>query len=367
MFDGPHRFDAARLARRGKFVNARSLGEWSGVGECKSKFHLVPSINGTVAPDHTELGLLAQDQTGHASQMKVRIGFGLGTRSDSGGQERFRSLVDGLEAHGFDSLWLSERINGTAPDPLMGMAYAVGRTTKLKVGMSVLVLPGRNPVVLAKAIASLDQLSGGRVLPAFGLGVANAAEHQAFGVERTDRGGWFNEALPLMRRLWTEDHVSHAGKRFTIDDVTVRPKPMQQPLDVWLGGISPLELRRVGRHGDGWLPSFCVPAQVAEARRTIEQIAKENDREIDAEHFGALIAYRRDGEPISDAYREIVATRLPGADPADVMPTKAELPLVIQRFIDVGFSKFVIIPANEPGDWDDELAEMASLTRPLEN
>ncbi|MGI9613757.1 MAG: LLM class flavin-dependent oxidoreductase, partial [Acidimicrobiales bacterium] len=203
--------------------------------------------------------------------MKIRIGYGLGTRNATNDQERFDQLVDGLERHGFDSLWLSERITGDCPDPIVGMAYACGRTKNLKVGMSVMVVPGRNPVVLAKSIASLDRMSGGRMLPAFGLGAANSAEHQAFGVQRKERGGWFNEALPLMKRLWTEDHVTHDGKRFTITDVTVRPKPIQEPLEVWLGGIAPLELKRIGRHADGWLPSFCTPRQVAEARITIDQ------------------------------------------------------------------------------------------------
>ncbi len=299
--------------------------------------------------------------------MKIRIGYGLGTRSDTNDQDRFTALVDGLEAHGFDSLWLSERISGECPDPLVGMAYACGRTRNLKVGMSVLVLPGRNPVVLAKSIASLDQLSGGRVLPAFGLGVADSAEHQAFGVEKRDRGGWFNEALPLMRRLWTEDGVTHHGKRFTIDDVTVRPKPVQDPIEVWLGGIAPLELKRVGRHGDGWLPSFCTAAQVAEARKTIEQVADEHDREIEDEHFGALIPYRSDGQDINDRFRAILAARNPDADPAEIFPTKETLPAAIQRFVDVGFSKFVLVPASEPAEWEPELAEIAGIVKPLEN
>ncbi len=299
--------------------------------------------------------------------MKIRIGYGLGTRSDTNDADRFSELVDGLEREGFDSLWLSERITGECPDPLVGMAFAVARTTKLKVGMSVMVLPGRNPVVLAKSLASLDRLSNGRLLPAFGLGVANSAEHQAFGVERTDRGGWFNEALPLMKRLWSEDHVSHAGKRFTIDDVTIRPRPVQSPLEVWLGGIAPLELKRIGRFGDGWLPSFCTPKQVAEARITIEAIAKEHDREIEDEHYGALIPYRTGSAEVSDAMSAIVKARNPDADPADIVPNTEQLPAAIGRFVDEGFSKFVIIPVAEPDDWATELAEMASIVRPLEN
>jgi probable F420-dependent oxidoreductase len=299
--------------------------------------------------------------------MKIRIGYGLGTRNATNDHERFDQLVDSLERLGFDSLWLSERITGDCPDPLVGMAYACGRTTKLKVGMSVMVLPGRNPVVLAKSIASLDRLSNGRVLPAFGLGVANSAEHQAFGVHRKDRGGWFNEAMPLIKRLWSEDHVTHHGKRFHIEDVTVRPRPVQTPLDVWLGGIAPLELRRVGRHSDGWLPSFCTAKQVAEARVMIEEVAAEHDRAIDPEHYGALIAYRADGVAVPDTMVNLVKTRNPDLDPAEIMPAKSDLPAAIGRFIDVGFSKFVLIPTVEPDDWERELAEVADLVKPLEN
>ncbi len=169
--------------------------------------------------------------------MKVRIGYGLGTRSLTNDAERFTSFVDALEGHGFDSLWLSERLTGDCPDPLIGLAVAAGRTKKLKLGTSVQVLPGRNPVLVAKEWASLDRLSGGRALPAFGLGVADQREQQAFGVERGERAKWFNEALPLIRRLWTEDSVDHDGERFHYEGVSVRPKP-----------VAATARRLVGRH-----------------------------------------------------------------------------------------------------------------------
>ena len=299
--------------------------------------------------------------------MKIRVGYGLGTRNATNDQERFDQLVDGLERHGFDSLWLSERITGDCPDPLVGMAYACGRTKALKVGMSVMVLPGRNPVVLAKSIASLDRMSGGRVLPAFGLGVANSAEHQAFGVQRKERGAWFNEALPLMKRLWSEDRVTHDGPRFSVADVTVRPKPIQDPLEVWLGGIAPLELKRVGRHADGWLPSFCTPKQVAEARLVIDEVAAEHDRAIPEDHFGALIPYRENGAEVPEATVAVVTARNPDASIDEIIPTKASIADVVTRFVDEGFTKFVMIPTVEPDDWDVELDEVASIVKPLEN
>ncbi|MFM7870852.1 MAG: LLM class flavin-dependent oxidoreductase, partial [Actinomycetota bacterium] len=146
-------------------------------------------------------------------------------------------------------------------------------------------------VILAKELATLDRLSGGRLLPAFGLGVADPQEQQAFGVARDERAKRFDEALTVLRACWTQDRVTLHGNFFHYDDLRVEPKPLQNPPDVWLGGIAPSELRRVGRLADGWLPSFVTPDDVARGRTVIESVAAEHDREIDPEHFGALIPY----------------------------------------------------------------------------
>ncbi|HEX6423968.1 MAG TPA: TIGR03619 family F420-dependent LLM class oxidoreductase [Acidimicrobiales bacterium] len=297
--------------------------------------------------------------------MKVRIGMGLGTQTLAGESERFARFVDLLEQRGFDSLWLSERLTGPAPDPLIALAVAAGRTRKLKLGTGVLVLPGRNPVVLAKELATLDRLSGGRLLPAVGLGAPVPAEHRAFGVERGARAGLFDEVVTLLRRLWTEDDVHHDGKHFRLDGVTLRPRPVQQPVDVWLGGASPSELRRTGRLGDGWLPSFTVPAEVEAGWATVNRVAAEHDRAIDPEHLGVLVAYTRDGLP--DTVARAVGRRRPELDPRDVVPTGvAGLRAQIERFIAVGASKFVVVPVDDPDDWAAELDELAATVLPLE-
>lgn len=298
--------------------------------------------------------------------MKVRVGYGLGTRSLTNDAGRFTAFVDALEGCGFDSLWLSERLTCDCPDPLIGLAVAAGRTTKLKLGTSVQVLPGRNPIDVAKQWASLDRLSNGRALPAFGLGVADPREQQAFGVARGDRAKWFNEALPLIRRLWTEDTVDHDGERFHFEAVSVRPKPLQQPLDVWLGGIAPSELKRIGRLADGWLPSFCTPADVERARPVIEAAAGEAGRGFDNEHWGALIAYT-DG-PIPDTVAAALAARRPDLeDPSAVIAAGLDgLHDRIEQFVAVGTSKFVAIPMTEPADWDAELVRAADALLPLQ-
>jgi probable F420-dependent oxidoreductase len=298
--------------------------------------------------------------------VKIRIGLGLGTQTLAGDAERFPGFVDALEARGFDSLWLSERLTGPAPDPLVALAVAAGRTRKLKLGTSVLVVPGRNPVVLAKELATLDRLSGGRLLPAVGLGAPVPAEHRAFGVERGQRAGLFDEAVGLIRRLWTEDDVHHDGEHFHLDWVTLRPRPLQDPVDVWLGGTSPSELRRTGRLGDGWLPSFTIPSEVEAGWATITEVAARHDREIEDEHLGALVLYTRGGLP--DALAQVVASRRPELDPREVVPDGvAGLRRQLERFIAVGASKFVVVPLADPADWDAELDELASEVKSLEN
>ena len=297
--------------------------------------------------------------------MKVRVGFGLGVQGLRD-ESRFGQLVDALEANRFDSLWLSERVAGDSPDPLVGLAVAAGRTARLKLGTSVQVLPGRNPALLAKAWASLDRLSGGRALPAFGLGNPVAAEHQAFAVPREERAAIFDEALPLVRRLWTEDGVDHDGPHFHYKALTVRPKPRQQPLDVWLGGRAPSELRRCGRLGDGWLASFCTPADVDAGRPVIEDAATAAGRAIDPEHFGAMVTYAHDEIPA--ALRERLALVRPELDPAALVPVgEPALRERLTEFVSVGFSKLVLVPLAEPDDWHAELARVADAVLDLQS
>ncbi|MBI2169010.1 MAG: LLM class flavin-dependent oxidoreductase [Actinobacteria bacterium] len=297
--------------------------------------------------------------------MKIRIGFGLGTRGMTSDHERFGLLVDDLERLGFDSLWLSERIGHAGPDPLVGLAFAAGRTQRLKLGTSVMVLPGRSPAAVAKAWASLDRLSNGRTLPAFGLGLRDPKEQQAFGVERRERASRFDEALTLVRRFWLEDGVTHDGEWYRYDGVTVEPKPVQQPPDVWLGGRSEPELRRCGRLGDGWLPSFVTPDQAAAGWKLVIEAAAEVSRTIDPEHFGALVPYAHAALP--EPLLELFRARFPDADPADVFPVGLDaLRETLLRFVDAGASKFVVVPAEEPDDWTAELEDLAEALLSLQ-
>ncbi len=297
--------------------------------------------------------------------MKIRIGFGLGTRSQTTDPDRFVGLVEDLERLRFDSFWVSDRLSGESPDPIVALTMAAAHSTKMKFGMSVMVLPGRNPVVVAKQLSTLDRMSGGRLLPAFGLGAADAVEHQAFGVRREQRAAIFDEALPLMRRLWSGEPIDHDGEHFHLEGVRVLPRPVQDPLEVWMGGVAPSELRRVGRLGDGWLPSFCTPTEVGEGIETIRRVAADHDREIEEEHYGVYLAYAH-GE-VPGAIASFLKRRRPELDPTEVIPVGFDgLADRIQAFTEAGASKFVVLPLVEPDDWGPELETLAEKVLPLQ-
>ena len=139
-------------------------------------------------------------------------------------------------------------------------------------------------------------------------------------------------------------------------------------MDIWMGGAAPAELRRVGRHSDGWLPSFTTPDDAAAGREVVEAEASAHGRRIDPEHFGALIPYLAEPGPLPDLLVAAVAARRPDLDPAAVVPAGLEqLRSSMEAFVAVGFSKFVPVPVVEPTDWGTHLTELADATLSLTN
>ena len=249
----------------------------------------------------------------------------------------------------------SERVSGAAPDPVRRRSpFAAGaHAASSSSARACRCCPGRNPALLAKEWATLDVLSGGRALPAFGLGIA--APGRAAGVRRRrarSAAPIFDEALPLIRRLWTEDDVDHDGARFHYEGCTVLPKPVQQPLDVWLGGTAPRRAapgrparRRVARRASA-TPDDCAERP----RRSIEEAAAEAGRAIDPEHFGAMVLYAHDEIP-ERAARRASRRASPDADPDELVARRARRAAraARARTSTVGFSKLVLVPLAEPG------------------
>jgi probable F420-dependent oxidoreductase len=297
--------------------------------------------------------------------MKVRIGIALGGYGDVG---RFAEAVDHLEEIGVDSLWLQEMVYGPLVEPFGGMAYALSRTERLKVGTGVAVLPGRHPVLVAKQLASLAGFAPGRVLPVFGLQPARASERELFPVPPGRRGAVFDESLELLRLLLRQELVSFIGQYFRLESAGVGPLP-GKPIDIWVGGSAPGAFRRAGRLADGWLGSFLAPDEARAARVAIQAAAAEAGREVEADHFGISLAVATEGIPA-----ELVAAirqRRPGADPATLVAAGWEnARRMIEEYVDAGLSKFVIRPAtvsSAPGGLDKFLEHFVSELMPLQN
>jgi probable F420-dependent oxidoreductase len=292
--------------------------------------------------------------------MKIRIG--VGAAGSSATPDALAELVTGLDDFGFDSLWLSEVLTGPVVDPVVGLAWAAASNPRVKVGTTML-LPGRNVLRLAKQLASLDVLSRGRLLVTLVPGLTYAPEREAIGVEPKQRGAFIDEALPLLRRLWAGETVSHEGVAGSLRDVRLSPLPVQQPLEVWLGGTAPAALERCGRLSDGWLPSLCTPDEAAAGRVVIEEAAARAGRTISGEHFGMSIGYAR--QPIDPATARTMAARRPRA----LELTPVGLPALRQllaRFIAVGFSKFVVRPVAAPASWRAELEALSAAVGDLQ-
>ncbi len=295
--------------------------------------------------------------------MKVRVGVGLGSGSLAGGS--VEAIASAVVANGLDSLWLSEVMTGRTFDPLVALSWCAARHPELKVGTTML-LPGRNPLRLAKSLASLDRLSGGRLLVTLVPGLTTQPERDAIGVPPAERGAAIDDILPVLRRLWSGEAVSWSRGDILIDEVRLGPTPAQNPLEVWLGGMAPASLRRCGRLGDGWLPSLCTPQTAAAGREVVDAAAAEAGRQISGEHFGVSIGYA--SKPLSERAAASIRSRAKGADVDDLVPVGWERTRrLVEDFIVAGFSKFVLRPLDDLEDGPAEIAAIAAAVGDLQS
>ena len=246
------------------------------------------------------------------------------------------SLAQAAEAAGFDGYgftdhpapsqkWLDAG-GHDALDPFVALAFVAAATTTLRLVPNIVVLPYRNPFVVAKAGATLDVLSGGRFTLATGAGYLRS-EFSAVGVDVDERNELFDEAIDVLKAVWTSDEVTYEGRHFQARGVTAHPRPVSQPHPpIWIGGNSAGARRRVAERGDGWCP-FPAPPGMAESVRTT-----------------ALDTAERLGVAIDDLQRRLHGA---GRDPAS---------------IDISFAcPAGGSPADERFDGDAHLAGLAEL------
>jgi probable F420-dependent oxidoreductase len=304
--------------------------------------------------------------------IKYRVGImpGPWPAGREGGQFLF-DLAEFCEKSDIDSIWLSDRLSSPVPVPevMTSLAAIAARTQKLKFGPSVLVLPYRTPVVAAKELATIDWLSRGRLFPAVGVGVELPREFDASGVPFKERGRRTDEAIRVMRLLWTEDDVSYQGEFFKLDRVTIFPKPWQTPPPIWIGGKSEAAQKRTARLGDGWIPSFITPEEFRIGAQRVQELAAAEKRQVPEDHFGTLINYavaasEADAFALAQPYvprgrvDEMTMRACTAFGPVDVLASR------IEEYAQGGGSKFILRPLCPPERMLDQLALAAEQVIP---
>ncbi len=298
--------------------------------------------------------------------MKIRIGVGFsGWPFES--TQAFWDFVDLVEESGLDSIWLNDRIRNPTPalEPIAALAMIAGRTQRIKFGMSVAVLPVRDPIVLAKEIATIDYLCNGRMLPAFGLGLKNEKEWKAVGRTPDHRAGMTDEAVELMRRLWCEDNVTHEGEFYKTHELTIQPKPLQQPIPVWFGGRTQAAYKRVARSGDGFLGAYQTPADCGQAVCAIREAAASYEREVPEDHYGTIVPFHLGDEDISDEVEALVRRfpKLP-FDTYAAWRTPDALRRRIDDYVEAGITKFVMRPMATGAALYEQFERLAKVAVP---
>ncbi|HEY1413312.1 MAG TPA: LLM class flavin-dependent oxidoreductase [Rhodopila sp.] len=261
----------------------------------------------------------------------------------------FWHWVDLCEQGGLDSIWQTDRIVSKTPilECMTTLAAIAGRTRRIKFGVNVVSVALREPVLLARQCATIDVLSGGRLLPGFGIGSPRGAEWTAMHIDTTTRGRKTDEALEIIRRLWAGEALDFEGRHFRLSNASIAPLPVQPDLPMWIGGSSEAAIKRTARVGTGWQAGPETPAAVGAVIAGIKAALLETGRTIDEDHYGAAFAFRFGGpdDPGVAKVMEQYRART-GRDPRDLF-AMGDAEVILQRlsdYIEAGASKFILRP-----------------------
>ncbi len=219
----------------------------------------------------------------------LHFGIGLPHFRRLASTEAIVTVAQQAEALGFDSVWASDHIvvpRSAIPrfgevffEPFTTLAYVAGRTKRVRLGTSVIILPYRHPLFMGKALATLDVLSGGRLIVGAAVGWL-AEEFEALGIPFAERGARSDEALKVMRALWTEAEPRFEGRFFRFAGIRAEPKPLQKPHPpIWIGGNSQAAFRRAAEFADAWHPSHRTVDEIAAGARQFKALAKARGRD----------------------------------------------------------------------------------------
>ncbi len=280
--------------------------------------------------------------------MSVAVGLGLMDFPFAGGADYWR-WVDLCEQGGVDSLWQTDRLVSKQPilECMATMAALAGRTRRMRFGMNVVSLALRDPVLLAKQCATIDVLSEGRLLPAFGIGSPVGPEWAALDIDTKTRGKRTDESLEIIARLWREDSVDFEGKHYRLRGASISPQPVQADLPMWIGGSSEAAIRRTARYGTGWQAGGETPDAAAKVVAAIKKAVAEAGRSIDDDHYGASFPFFF-GSPADSAVTGAMAayTKRTGREASRYFAVGDEKTILerIQQYVVGGVEKFILRP-----------------------
>jgi len=280
----------------------------------------------------------------------VAIGVGLGLADfPFSSANAYWEWVDMCEAGGVDSLWQTDRLVSPVPhlECMSAMAALAGRTRRLKFGMNVASLGLRDPLLTAKQCATVDFLSEGRLLPAFGVGSAVAPDWGATGRSPKGSGKVADEAMELVTRLWTEDAVTFEGEHFHYEDARIEPKPVNKKIPFWIGGSSKPAIRRTAKYGTGWQAGQETADELPPVLDAIKEAVSAAGRSIDADHYGAGFHFRFGGWEDADLPKRTRAfAKRTGRDPAQHFAVGDGDAILrrIEGYAKAGISKFILRP-----------------------
>ena len=288
-------------------------------------------------------------------------------------QEQF-DLVRRVEALGFDSVWCGDHVSFNLPiyESLTLLASYSAITQRIRLGSAVYLLALRPPAVAAKVSATLDVLSGGRLIFGVGVGGENPKEFEACGVPHHERGARVSEAIDVVRALWRDTPASFKGRFTQFEGVSIDPKPVQQPgPPIWVGGRSDAALARAGRQGDGWVSYVVTPERYKQSLEKIHAAAAAHGRALDgfATAHQTFITVGRDYEQARAAWVARLSTRYaqdfgPLAERYGVIGTPAQCVERIEAFRAAGCSYFLMNPICEPPEEREQLETIAAEILP---